>query len=42
MEIYAKTIVVGAPSKYNENVIDEGEVYAFTMSFGETWTEDKK
>ena len=34
--IYAKTVVVGAPGMDNGNDIDEGAVYAFTLSSGET------
>ena len=36
VEIYAKTVVVGAPGMDNGNDIDEGAAYAFTLSFGET------
>ena len=36
------TVVAGAPGMDNGNDIDEGAVYAFTLSSGETQTEDKK
>ena len=36
MGIYAKTVVVGAPGMDNGNDIDEGAVYTFTLSSGET------
>ena len=42
MEIYTKTVVVGAPGMDHGNDIDEGVVYAFTLIFGDTYTEDKK
>ena len=35
-------MVIRAPGKNNENIPNEGAVYAFTLSFGRTWMEHKK